>query len=437
MRAPRQPAWSGPWAPGVAAAVGPAPLLVRLMMSLFIIVIYSRLIEIVPVRPLPQVGLALLLYGLLTSRWMDWLTGTPTLLLLALTAWMVPSALVGDWPGGSIQMIMDTWSRLLLYYLIVACLGRGLAGVQSLMSSVAWATAALVLMGLFQPGHAGVRYGIAGSSMDNPNELAAALVLALPFCGWYVLGSGRPKVLRLVLLAVTVCALVMLFRTGSRMGLLVLVSIVIVLLVIVRGKARLLLSGAALAVSLAGIVLTPKAIEQRYETIVDKNVEGAEGNVDVSHANGSSEARWSLLVTSLRVTAQHPVFGVGLGNFQGENASLTKRSGEQVSWQVAHNSYTQISSECGIPGALIYLGLIVYCLRTTNRLRKAMAANPELRAHAPMAFGLFVESVVFALCAMFSSGFAYGFNLPLLAATVLSLERFAGGVLARPATSPT
>ena len=70
----------------------------------------------------------------------------------------------------------------------------------------------------------------------------------MPFCGWYVLGSGRPKVLRLVLLAVTVCALVMLFRTGSRMGLLVLVSIVIVLLVIVRGKARLLLSGAALDV---------------------------------------------------------------------------------------------------------------------------------------------------------------------------------------------
>ena len=404
-------------------------------MGVFIAVIYSRLIEILPVRPLAPLGFCLLLYGLLTSRWMDWLLAKPTLLLLALTGLMVPSALAGNWPGGSVETLMNFWVRSLLYFLIVVTLGRGLVGVVSVMSSLAWSVVVLIMMGLLEGGAEGTRFGIGEGTLSNPNDLAAALVMALPFCGWYVLGSGRSMLLRLPMGAVTACAAFMLLRTGSRMGLLALLAVGVVLLFISRGRLRLMVAVATVAGGLGAIFFLPKAIQQRFETIVENDVENADDNPDVSYAVASSETRWMLLKNSLRVTAHHPLLGVGPGNFSGENAKLTKGAGLRANWQVTHNTYTQVSSECGIPAALIFVGLLVYCLRATNRLRKAMAAHPDLRAHAPVAFWLFIGLVAYTCVAAFGS-FAYGFHLPLLAAMVAALKTAVAPVLAQPAPSP-
>lgn len=415
--------------------VRPAGLPARLLLGIFIVVIYSRLIEILPLRPLAPLGLCLLLYGLLTSRWMDWLLAKPTLLLLALTALMAPSALAGNWPGGSMDMLINVWARSLLYFLIVVTLGRGLVGVVSVMSSLAWSVVVLIMMGLLEGGAEGARLGIGEGTLSNPNDLAAALVMALPFCGWYVLGSGRSMLLRLPMGAVTAYAAFMLLRTGSRMGLLALLAVAAVLLLLSRGRLRLVLAAVTIAIGLGAVFFLPKAIQQRFETIVKNDVENADDNVDVGYAIGSSETRWLLLKNSLRVTAHHPLLGVGPGNFSGENAKLTKEAGMRANWQVTHNTYTQVSSECGIPAALVFVGLLVYCLRATNRLRKAMAAHPDLRTRAPIAFWLFIGLVAYACVAAFGS-FAYGFQLPFLAAMVAALKTAVAPVLAQPAPSP-
>ncbi len=433
-----RPAGGKIWTPrAVYAASGTqsAPFLVRLLLGIFLVVVQSRLIEILPLRPLPVVGLILLAYGLVTSRWRDWLTARPTLLLFAITALMVPSALFGDWPGGSILMLANTWSRCLLFYLIVVCLGRGLAGVAVVMSSMAWATVAVVFMAFFLA-TGGTRLAIGDLGLSNPNDLAEILVVGLPFCGWYVLSSGRAMILRIVVAAASACALLMLLRTGSRMGLLALLCVVIALLVMSRGKLRLMLTVGALLGAIGSIFLVPKEMQQRYETMVDSDVaEDEQDNRDVGYAIGSAESRWSLFVTSLQVTMHHPLLGVGLGNFVGANAKLSKRPGQKGSWQVTHNSYTQVSSECGIPAAILYVAMFVFCLRTTNRLRKTMERDPQLHAYAPVAFWLYIAVVAFAVCAMFGS-LAYGFQLMLLAGTAVTLEGAVVASQAQPAASP-
>ena len=437
--APRKPPAAttpipGPAAPAVPS-IRPAGLPIRLLMGVFIVVIYSRLIEILPVRPLAPVGFALLLYGLVTSRWMDWIRTTPTLLLLGLTALMVPSALAGDWPGGSVALLANVWSRSLLYFVIVVTIGRGLAGVGSVMASLAWSIGAVVVMGLTEAGAVGGRLSVGEVSLSNPNELAATLVLALPFCGWYVLGSGRTLFLRVPMAGLTAWALFMLLRTGSRMGLLALLGVAAVVLYISRGRLRVLLLGVTLALGLAAVFFLPKTIQQRFETIVESDPENPDDSAETARAVGSTEARWALIKNSLKITAEHPLLGVGPGNVTTENAGLTKREGARASWQVTHNSYTQISSECGIPAVCFFVGLLVYCLRSTNRLRKTMAAHPELRAHAPIAFWLFVGLVGYVCVAAFGS-FAYGFQLPLLAGMVVALEAATADALARPAAPP-
>ncbi|MGD0201583.1 MAG: O-antigen ligase family protein [Bryobacteraceae bacterium] len=386
-------------------------------------------------RVLPLAGLILLFYGLLSTRLTDWLPATPTVLFLGMTAWMLPSGAFGDWPGGSAMLIVGTWGRALLYYLLVVCLGRGLIGVMSLMSDMAWATATIILMGLLQATKVGTRFAIGELSLSNPNDLALVLVLGLPFCAWYALTSRHPRLLRLALAAVLVYGLLMVLLTGSRMGLLSLVCIMLVLIITAPWKFRILLLGATLICGLAAIFVLPQSIQQRYQTLVDDNIEDAGDNLDVSRAIESSEGRWSLLVNSLRVTLQHPVFGVGPGNFTGANAQLGQEAGHKGNWQVTHNSYTQVSSECGIPAALMFVGLVVYCLRRANRLRKAMAAHPELRVHAPMAFWLFISLVAYAFCAALGS-LAYGYYLPLLAGMLVSLDQAVAPALARPKATP-
>jgi O-antigen ligase len=410
----------------------------RILLSAFILLIYTRLVEFLPIKVLAFLGLILLGYGLLTSRWLDWMTAKPTLLFAALTVWMVPSALFGDWPGGSLDLIVNLWGRSILCYFIVVSVARGRTGADWMMSTMAWSTASVVLAALGSSGNEdAVRFALAGGSLSNPNDLAFALVVGLPFCAWYALGSERSRPLRLLMAAAIAAVLVMLLRTGSRGGLLAMICIAAALAFTARGKLRFVVLAATFVIAVAAIVVVPQEIRHRYATIVDDNADetaDAADALEVSHAIGSSQARWALLVTSLRVTLHNPVFGVGIGNFTGANAALTKRSGQRVSWQVTHNSYTQVSSECGIPAALIFLGIVFYCLRTTNRLRKAARRHPELNAQAAMAFWLFAAFVAYACSASFNS-YAFSYYLPILAGIVVSLERPDASVYPRAAAS--
>jgi O-antigen ligase len=84
---------------------------------------------------------------------------------------------------------------------------------------------------------------------------------------------------------------------------------------------------------------------------------------------GSAQQRQQLFWRSIEVTMEHPLFGVGPGNFS------------QISgaWHATHNSFTQMSSEGGIPAFTFYV-LILWCgfknLRATKRLARE---RPEAR----------------------------------------------------------
>ncbi|MCL4523561.1 MAG: O-antigen ligase family protein, partial [Acidobacteria bacterium] len=98
-------------------------------------------------------------------------------------------------------------------------------------------------------------------------------------------------------------------------------------------------------------------------------------------AIGSQEARWRLFVNSLRVTAMHPLLGVGPGNFGDVNAQLTAGPDSRASWQQTHNAYTQVSSECGIPAGIAFLALVIITPGTgsssTMRLYASSKSTPS------------------------------------------------------------
>ena len=65
-----------------------------------------------------------------------------------------------------------------------------------------------------------------------------------------------------------------------------------------------------------------------------------------------------------------------------------------------HNAYTQISSETGIPGLVLYLSFIFFCLKELVSVIRGPTPNPELRL---LAAGLLVSLTATLTCMFFLS----------------------------------
>jgi O-antigen ligase len=139
------------------------------------------------------------------------------------------------------------------------------------------------------------------------------------------------------------------FLTASRGGLITLIATAAIFLweFAIRGRRHYLL---VLAV-LVGLVLWPFSsgtLAERFK--------GA-----LNGTESSAEARQELFWRSVEVTKRHPLFGVGPGNF-------VELSG---SWHVTHNSFTEMSSEGGVPAFALYV-LILWSgfknLRASKRI---------------------------------------------------------------------
>ncbi len=417
--------------PGTAADLKlhtPISLPISFLLGLLLLLAYSRMVELLPV---PGVivgsGSILLAYVFLTSRWTDALWNVPTFLVFGMTLWMLAASVAGLWPGGSLQLLMNMWSRSLLIYVLIVCLVSEPDGVRRTMAVIAFSAMGIACMSFWRRTSVEGRLAIDTGTLNNPNDLAMYLVFCLPFCAWYTLDRKRAVILRVIMAATFAYTLVLLLRTGSRMGMLAALALLLVLLAVVSWRARALLAMATFASVLCAALLLPDEIERRYLSMVSRDVESTETSQQEQFAMGSQEARWRLFVNSLRVTAMHPLLGVGPGNFGDANAQLTAGSGTRASWQQTHNSYTQVSSECGVPAGIAFLALVIYCLVHTNRIRKLLSTLPDLRAHASMGLCLLCATAGYAVCAAFGS-VAYLIQLPLLCALTVALDRSFVGI---------
>jgi O-antigen ligase len=135
---------------------------------------------------------------------------------------------------------------------------------------------------------------------------------------------------------------------------------------------------------------------------------------------GSTEGRKQLLKDSIYITATHPFLGVGPGNFQVVQNEIAKARGDRSLWHVPHNTYTQLSSEMGVPGLAIYVAMLFYIFKTLNsiiRNKTRSSTWDELRA---LALSLRTAFIVFLPIAFFDS-LAYNADVPILAGLTVAL----------------
>ncbi len=219
--------------------------------------------------------------------------------------------------------------------------------------------------------------------LDDPNELALIIGALLPFV--FMFGSrgsdadasgGGKRLLTLLLLGLfLLVSLWTVVLTQSRGGQVVIGVAVTSMLIRRYGWWAVL----------AGVLMTAPLVVLSWRS-------GTE-------AESSSMERAEILAEGLQLLKSHPVIGIGVAQFMNENPMK----------MAAHNSYLLIATELGVPGLLVWCGLVWMTMKVPFtivrrpppgldpgilRFAEALAAS-TLALHAGVFFLSFVYKTIF------------------------------------------
>jgi O-antigen ligase len=278
------------------------------------------------------------------------------------------------WMGGSVVLFPEVAKAFFLGAAIIAISRTTKDTVRLLYVFAAALLLASILVWFY--GHLDLgRLTMLSGTYADPNQFAMALLMALPF--WIALATQAPsKVGRVLAYVATIPIVIAFLRTGSRGALF---GFCIMLLFAFFGmsmKARAVLVGTVVTLFVLALLALPNYILARYLTIFteQQSIEFTADEQKQFVADvGSSFARWGLLMDSVTISLEHPIFGVGMGQFPEQNWQRKKLAGKPNAGYAAlvtHNTYTQFSSESGIPAMILYIVLLVQCYRSLGKIKR-------------------------------------------------------------------
>lgn len=341
------------------------------------------------------------------------------------------------WKGGSLPVFKDGW-LLFSYVAFLATAGLLVTYEQTVKATnvMAWALFVFVLIAnVFGSMETG-RLFLTQGKFSNPNEMAQALLIGLPL--WAAkMASAESPFKKVFALGVMGVMLMTVFRTGSR-GAMIAFAVMAAFMFMratVMGKMQMLLA----AVLLTGFVLVamPGKLVSRYKTIASDDVDDGEMDAGMrDSALDSTQSRKRLLISSIKFTIRHPLFGVGAGMFPVAEDNEAKNNGmRRGQWLGTHNSYTQVSSELGIPALCFFVAIIGMATVDPYRLYRRARGDPRTAEIGTLAMGLHYAMIVYAVTVVFEH-IAYTSMLPVFAGLVAALMRTGVPEMERRLTMP-
>ena len=324
-------------------------------------------------------------------------------IMMALTVWFLVGIPFSIWRGGSVTVLSQSWSRTLLIFLLFSQTAVTITRVRRLLWVILLCETFVAALSIVTLGSQAVETGerLRGAILGflSGNEFGIVLATTLPFLTAFLV-MCRSFLRTTFILAAYATLIAMILLNASRGAVICLASSCV--MIPISGfrkilKARLL---ALLLVGmfLLGVIFAPGLFLERLKTIW--------GSADDDHsamaesARESAAQRYTLLKRSIQFTVQHPVFGLGLGNFVVASGTST---GKSIDWILPHNTFTQVSSEAGIPALCLYVGLFGVAIRNSSQIAKARAVTGERREIRLLARASVVSLLTFALGAFFVS----------------------------------
>lgn len=344
-------------------------------LALYAVLLFLEQLEAVSVAP-TALGILVLL---------TWLAGSPTRRVATRTfvarhrALLHVLALLWVWLLLSLSWAQEVrgapvvgWTSAILLFVVVA---TAVASAHQLR---------VVVLGLVAGAVASTALGLAGSYLGagsglydvthfegrltggtgDPNFLAAGIVPAVVLAAGLLSGERRPWA-RWSLGAAMALLVVGLLATESRGGVIAAAVAAVLAPLVLRGRRLQATVFVAFAISVAAAwaVATPGA----WSRITSLSDQG----------NGRSDI-WRV---ALRMAGDHPVGGVGLGNFPVRSGDYVRQPGtlrfvELIAERphATHNTYLEILAETGVVGLGLFLAVVAASMRAAWRAGRALEA---------------------------------------------------------------
>jgi O-antigen ligase len=264
--------------------------------------------------------------------------------------------------------------------------------------------------------------GPVGGIFGNPNDLAMNMTSFLPAAIVIALSGRQPAGKRLVALLVAMLMVATIIFTKSRGGALGIVAALGAIALLGRWMRR----GVGTITLVAVLVATPflpDAFWARMVSIVDEESD--------KQFTGSREARRTVMQEGIEAFLEHPVTGVGVGQFKNYNPPERKER-----WLETHNVLIQVAAETGFFGLLAFSFLLIAAatatITTQRRVRYALRRgavrdedrDDDARALGEHMLGLSAGLIGWFVCAMFAS-VAYNWTFYYLLALVVAARELA------------
>ena len=264
------------------------------------------------------------------------------------------------WRGGALTRTTD-FSKIyiawVMVFLLVTTFDRLRRIIFIQVFSVMLVCAAAIIKG-----HGTHRLeGVLGGIYSNPNDLAFAIVLSLPFALAFMI-TARNSFIKVLWLSGMLVMAVAIFMTASRAGFidLIISGGVTLYYFAIKGKRPYLI----VATGLVGIVVMTAAGGRLYDRFAALS---GDSTTDQS-AYGSYEDRKYLMVRALDAIEHYPILGLGVRNF----------STYSLIWHDVHMTYLQICAEGGIAVLILYLMFFYRGFKNLKTLRQTKNLDPDI-----------------------------------------------------------
>ena len=241
--------------------------------------------------------------------------------------------------------------------------------------------------------------GPAVSLIENPNGFAYLLTVMIPLYLYFYQKSTR-WYLRYLFLALALSAVYIILQTGSRTGLVALLTVTAFLLPKYAAKYKVgLLVGGVVVFLLVGLIDAGNI--QRFKTIpesIRSFLAGVDENADQKSMTQDEQSAWERKMKNKhtwRLIKDYPLFGVGV------NAS------DDFAWEKypfatgqVHNEILYAGKQMGVVGMGLYLALMYTIFQGGRRIQKA--ARGWWPAVEDLGWTFKMQAVVFASGGFFS-----------------------------------
>lgn len=303
----------------------------------------------------------------------------------AFLAFLATVAFGGIASGAGIQPVTRLIAIIGLLPLVVTAVRSG-RDLRRVVLACALVTVAVFPYAYRQMLRFGGRLGV-GLYESNYYALILTLLLPLPL----VLARGSSGQRRLLWLGAAALITLQLVLTGSRGGFLALIlTLGLLAFRLPRNPLPALTAGAVVLLLL--LVMVPNPMTHRLLA------SGLSDDVSDAGVEFSNEQRRRMLQGGLRMVADHPFTGVGLGNFKTAVPDYVELDKSQI----AHNTYLEVAAELGLPVLATFCLVVLATLRSLERSARLARRAGDRTLH-DLALGLQAGLAGYLLGALFLS----------------------------------